>query len=536
VLLNTAQLFDANINRSPTSYEADPAEERNKYSADGNTDKLFTLLKLVDRNGTDLGMISWFSVHGTSMNNSNLLISGDNKGYASLKFEEKMNGFESLPGKGPFVAAFAQTNEGDSSPNTKGPSCPDGCPCDNAKSTCNGLNEGCTGKGPGEDDFESTKIIGGKQLDLAFQLFQDTRENIGDKLASIHQFVDLSSQTIPAEFSSTGKEAQTCPGALGVAFAAGTTDGPGEFDFTQGSNSSSDNIYWRFITRVLHDPSPDQVKCHFPKPILFDTQLTEFPAPWTPAIMPLQIFRIGRLFIVGVPGEFTTMSGRRLRDSVTRVISKEVQDPIVVIAGLANGYSHYVTTFEEYQYQRYEGASTLYGPHTLAAYQVLYSKLAEALVKNETTPPGPSPPDLRDSTFNFLPDVYLDEPPFGKDFGDLRRDIDSSQTFIAGKSTIAVEFYSGHPRNNFRQEDTFLTIERKQGNGFKVIATDGNWETKFFWRREGIVASIVTVSWEIPAPTPPGVYRICHFGDFKGLLASGPYSGCSSLFHVSASS
>lgn len=40
----------------------------------------------------------------------------------------------------------------------------------------------------------------------------------------------------------------------------------------------------------------------------------------------------------------------------------------VVIAGLTNTYSSYITTFEEYAMQRYEGASTIFGPHTLDAY------------------------------------------------------------------------------------------------------------------------------------------------------------------------
>jgi hypothetical protein len=34
---------------------------------------------------------------------------------------------------------------------------------------------------------------------------------------------------------------------------------------------------------------------------------------WAPGIMPLQMFRIGQLYIIGVPAEFTTMAGRRLR-------------------------------------------------------------------------------------------------------------------------------------------------------------------------------------------------------------------------------
>lgn len=38
------------------------------------------------------------------------------------------------------------------------------------------------------------------------------------------------------------------------------------------------------------------------------------------------------------------------------------EDAYVVIAGPANAYAHYITTPEEYSVQRYEGASTLYGP------------------------------------------------------------------------------------------------------------------------------------------------------------------------------
>lgn len=44
------------------------------------------------------------------------------------------------------------------------------------------------------------------------------------------------------------------------------------------------------------------------------------------------------------------------------------KDVHVVIAGLTNTYSSYITTFEEYGVQRYEGASTIFGPHTLDAY------------------------------------------------------------------------------------------------------------------------------------------------------------------------
>lgn len=57
--------------------------------------------------------------------------------------------------------------------------------------------------------------------------------------------------------------------------------------------------------------------------------------------------------------EFTTMAGRRLRDAVKNTliqnsVTQDFSKSHIVIAGLTNDYSQYVTTFEEYQIQRYE--------------------------------------------------------------------------------------------------------------------------------------------------------------------------------------
>ena len=53
----------------------------------------------------------------------------------------------------------------------------------------------------------------------------------------------------------------------------------------------------------------------------------------------------------------------------------------VVMAGLSSGYTHYIATFEEYQRQRYEAASTLYGPHTLRAYQTQFKYMVENMLQ-----------------------------------------------------------------------------------------------------------------------------------------------------------
>lgn len=100
------------------------------------------VLKMVDSQGTDLGMVNWFAVHQTSMNNTNVLVSGDNKGYASLLMEKAMNPQGTLPGKGSFVGAFAQSNEGDVSPNINGARCQNtGERCDIGSSPCGNVNK-----------------------------------------------------------------------------------------------------------------------------------------------------------------------------------------------------------------------------------------------------------------------------------------------------------------------------------------------------------------------------------------------------------
>jgi neutral ceramidase len=79
---------DGNINRSPSAYLANPADERAKYQYD--QDKTMTLVKFSGANGAaDKGFLSFFPVHGTSLYENNTLISGDNKGVAAYLYESK---------------------------------------------------------------------------------------------------------------------------------------------------------------------------------------------------------------------------------------------------------------------------------------------------------------------------------------------------------------------------------------------------------------------------------------------------------------
>lgn len=69
---------------------------RYKYDVDKNLAQV-RFLSVPD--GNILGVINWFAVHPTSMNNTNKLVSSDNVGYASILMEKALNGKNVLPGK-----------------------------------------------------------------------------------------------------------------------------------------------------------------------------------------------------------------------------------------------------------------------------------------------------------------------------------------------------------------------------------------------------------------------------------------------------
>lgn len=309
--------------------------------------------------------------------------------------------------------------------------------------------------------------------------------------------------------------------------------GPGAFDFSQGTTRATP--FWNLVRDFMKRPSESLKNCQYPKPILFATGEMKFPYAWQPSILPTQIFKIGNALIAALPGEFTTMAGRRLRDAVLNEANK-INSTVghkVMLSGLANAYSSYIVTPEEYTAQRYEAASTIFGPHTLAAYIQQYMVLAHHVTKGSGLPDGgPEPQNLLSKQITLKPGVVYDGIPYGKRFGDVVYNV-QSQYHIGDQ--VFCSFISGNPRNDLQTEKTYLAVERLDNGNWIVVATDGNWETKFFWHRTNTLfgESQATILWDIPNSTKPGVYRIRHFGAAKSLLQQiKPYIGTSNEFQV----
>jgi len=213
------------------------------------------------------------------------------------------------------------------------------------------------------------------------------------------------------------------------------------------------------------------------------------------------------------------MAGRRLRRAVRDIlIANGIVEPIITIAGLANSYTHYIATFEEYQGQRYEAASTIFGPHTLEAYIQEFKRLTHDFLNGQPSTSEIAPRDLSKNQISIQPPVIVDTVgPFRK-FGSMA--IDAKESYTRGDN-VFVSFRSANPRNNQRIEGTFLTVEKQDESGkWQTLYVDGDWCTKFYWK--GGVGhfgeSFAEITWDIPSESPKGLYRICHQGTRKTII------------------
>jgi neutral ceramidase len=498
IRIASGDLLNASLNRSPEAYLYNPSSERSLYSYD--TDKKMTLLRLQSSTGAEVGALNWFAVHATSMGNDNKLISGDNKGYASYLFE-KNKGTNYLASK-TFVAAFAQSNEGDVTPNIYG-----------------GTNGG------GANDFESTELSGSKQYNLAKSLYDGATTLLTGAVDFQHTYVKMDQVPVAPQYGG-GVARTTCEAGIGISMLAGAEDGPG-FGSEGNTCAQIHDLWGAFTCAVMTTP------CQGEKPMVLEMG-TMTPYPWTPEVLPLQVVTLGNLALVAVPFEATTMAGRRLRQAVLNQLAP-MGVTQVVLAGLSNAYAGYLATREEYAKQDYEGASTHFGPWTLGAVQQETEKLAVALRNGTTVPVGPTPRDLRNDQTTVQTGVVFDDKLLSVEFGSVHTN--ASASYTRGQ-TVSVKFWGAHPKNNLRRQGSFLQVQRKSGTSWVTVAYDWDWETKYRWERNNcfptFACSHVTTEWKIPSTTTPGTYRIRHDGDWKsgwdGAIRA--YTGYSREFTV----
>lgn len=477
------RLHDASSNRSPSAFARNPAADREQFP--DKIDPQTTLLR-IEREGRLVGTVNWFATHGTSMTNRNTLITGDNKGYAAYQCERLDHGVDYLAGESPdFIAAFAQTNSGDMSPN---------------------LNHR-PGSGPTEDELTNTRIIGARQAAAATELTMGHGAEVTGGLAAAATYVDLTDFEVRPEFTGDGRAHRTGPAMAGTAALAGTDEGAGPLYplLKQGRNRIVDgliaNTVYRLSRRLRDAQAP---KGAVGPGIRLNKVLSLMPEGG-----PVQLLRIGQLYLIGIPAEVTIVAGLRLRRTVADIVGAELRN--VLVAGYSNGYLHYVTTPEEYEEQRYEGGSTLFGRWELPALQQVAAELATAMRDGRPAPQGkrPAEPSRRRRVRRK---AQPDAPATGRRFGEV---LQAPQPHYSPGATVTAVFAGAHPNNNLRHGGTYLRVECQNGDRWCTVADDGDWSTTFRWQRAGRRGSSITVTWTVPEEIAGGRYRLRYDGDAR---------------------
>lgn len=359
--------------------------------------------------------ISLFGVHANCLGNSLNAYDGDNKGYAAVFSEQALieQGVQNP------VTIFAQATAGDVSPHFHGK--------DQLK---------VRNRIKGEQEYQYAQQNGRYQSELALTTLQSkipkNLHKVEGKIDAVLSYVDLSNIEIPDEFAAGQKHAKTSQPCHGTAFFAGTpVDGLGapkvlikgmQFladQFRKQKTKHSKAVDFAEYQQLYASQGPKQILLEagtkkilgqpigFP-PSILDPLIAEMnrqvkagaiqQSPLVPSVVPLQIVRLGQLALICCPGEFTTIAGHRAVDTVKQMLAVQASIESAWLASYCNDYMGYVTTYEEYQQQAYEGGHTLFGQWTLAACQSKFKLLAEQLLRDknqrsydQTTRPKPIP-------------------------------------------------------------------------------------------------------------------------------------------------
>lgn len=479
--IGKAIVKEAGINRSLPAYLSNPDSEKKEYS--DTIDREMIQLNVFVENKA-IGFINWYGVHPTNITFDNRLISSDNKGIASLLSESEAK----RQGLNDFVAIFAQANEGDVSPN---------------------LNLNNTG--PGKNMYESSFLIGQRQF-LASQMILDSKgELLSGGIAYTQRFIDMSRYVVSSEYSGTGKTEVTCPSAYGYAFAAGSTEeGGGHWLFHEGMTNKDRKFYIDWLAKfMLQSPSDELRKCQSPKAVLFPMGETK-PIPSLPQILPYGLVLVGNLTVLVLPHEVTTMSSRRLKKEVISVLGKP--NAGIVLSGLTNDFSGYITTPEEYSTQNYEGGHTLHGLQSLNALRQEFHDMSLFLKSGSQKTSLISnllPLDLSDK-IQPLPI------PFSNEVSNEPKKIfqPNANEYLLGDS-VRCRVATANPNVGYPKVNSYLWVEKRDGSRWTPILSDADFDTKFIFQNRrlwGIQEQSLDLIWETSSFAKIGEYRLVHEG------------------------
>ena len=282
---------------------------------------------------TPVGTLAVFGMHNTAFPNTNDLFHGDVFGFASRVVSACLN---------QRLATGA----------------PPGTPCDDDHAWpedatfVTGIANGIEG-----DVSPAADFLGGREA-------RRLGRSLGYKILGLHEklagrlapnaplrvaYHELRFPNALPDREATDKDRLCEAPAFGTPGAAGTRDGPTRFTIIPEMNQGQ-------RLAVPHGCQAEKLPLN---PLLRKSSDDGLDYP---AVAPIGLMQIGNGYVATAPAELTTVTGLRARRAIRENLGRP-KEPIAII-GLTNSYLQYVATAEEYRYQYYEGASTLYGPNS----------------------------------------------------------------------------------------------------------------------------------------------------------------------------
>ncbi len=417
-------------------------------------------------------------------------------------------------------------------------------------------------------DWQHTRELGKRQFEKAVELYRNAngRERLVSPIIDYrHIFINMAA----VKSEDPQNPWQTTKAAMGGPCTAGSTEDSGSpiplyregITVDDLSPEGAANLSERFMAFLLPnllglitpgaiEAVTDEYKAtQYPKVILMANGFI----PWTakdgdtgedvkttfsPEILPVQIFRIGELILCSMPVEVTTMAGRRIENTIKLIFNgdsdgdgwADEDGPIryVVVAQCTNEYAGYLTTYEEYQKQYYEGASTMFGPHELQAFQQTVATLARSMKNgtaldksNEPIPPYADASwmaELSLATLNWpLFDRQSAQTPFGGIVNGPYFEVDPD-----GTRYLKLKVWGAFPNRNLMTGKTYMTVKTPPSSAYlqaprNFTYTDTDPETRFQWEQVNLDQSYITLWFDMTSQPNKGTYEFTYTSEAKTL-------------------
>jgi neutral ceramidase len=81
-------------------------------------------------------------------------------------------------------------------------------------------------------------------------------------------------------------------------------------------------------------------------------------------------------------------------------------------------------------------------------------------------------------------------------------------------ATVSATFVGAYPNNDLHRRGSYLEVQRREDGGWTTVADDGDWSTRFHFRRYGRAGSQIVTTWDVPDDAA-GTYRITYSGDAR---------------------